>query len=153
MATIKKTAIRKNLEAPRWGTGTYAIGITPGNTMSIVEQVREGFAYRTILKFEKLSGLSREKIAQFVGIPLRTLTRRQASGRLQADESDRVLRASRIFGLTVELFEGDVDAARQWLLAPQRGLSGETPIGLASTEIGAREVENLIGRLEHGVFT
>ena len=92
------------------------------------------------------------KVARFVAIPQRTLTRRQNDGRLGPDESDRVLRASRIFDLAVDLFEGDVAGARQWLQARQPGLGGEVPIEFASTEVGAREVENLIGRLEHGVI-
>ena len=54
--------------------------------------------------------------------------------------------------MAVALFEGDIAAARKWLQMPQRGLGGETPLDFASTEVGAREVENLIGRLEHGVF-
>ena len=44
-------------------------------------------------------------------------------------------------------------AARDWLAKPARALDGETPIEHADTEAGAREVENLIGRLEHGVYT
>jgi putative toxin-antitoxin system antitoxin component (TIGR02293 family) len=93
-----------------------------------------------------------EKIARFVAIPQRTLSRRQSEGKLQPDESDRVWRASAIFDMAVDLFEGDVAAARQWLQAPQSALGGEMPLDFASTEVGAREVENLIGRLEHGVF-
>jgi putative toxin-antitoxin system antitoxin component (TIGR02293 family) len=49
------------------------------------------------------------------------------------------------------LFEGDANAARQWLTAPQPALGGSTPGDYAATELGAREVENLIGRLEHGI--
>ena len=63
-----------------------------------------------------------------------------------------MLRASTIFDMAVEMFEGDMRAARKWLETPQPGLGGETPLDFASTEVGAREVENLIGRLEHGVF-
>ena len=50
------------------------------------------------------------------------------------------------------LFEGDADAARRWLRAPQTALGGEPPLGLASTEVGSRQVEDLITQLEHGVF-
>jgi len=81
---------------------------------------------------------------------MRTLSRRQREGRLARDESDRVLRAAKIFDLTVELFEGDSDGAREWLLLPQYGLGGQRPVNFARTEVGAREVENLIGRLEWG---
>ncbi len=35
---------------------------------------------------------------------------------------------------------------------PVRGLNNARPIDYARTDYGAREVRNLIGRLEHGVF-
>ncbi|HSK74788.1 MAG TPA: antitoxin Xre/MbcA/ParS toxin-binding domain-containing protein, partial [Pyrinomonadaceae bacterium] len=67
--------------------------------------------------------------------------------------SDRLLRISRIFALSIELFEGNIEDARRWLLSSQKALGNKTPFAMSKTEIGAREVENLIGRLEHGVFT
>jgi putative toxin-antitoxin system antitoxin component (TIGR02293 family) len=64
-----------------------------------------------------------------------------------------VLRFARLFRLATELYDGDEEAARAWLSKPARALDGETPLEHAETEAGAREVENLIGRLEHGVYT
>ena len=63
------------------------------------------------------------------------------------------MRASRVFERAVDLFEGDAPAATRWLRTPQAGLGGRKPLELASTDVGAREVEDLIGRLEHGVFS
>jgi putative toxin-antitoxin system antitoxin component (TIGR02293 family) len=51
------------------------------------------------------------------------------------------------------LFEGDRDAAVEWLTTPQTALGDRVPLDLARTEIGAREVERLVGRLDHGVFS
>ena len=86
-----------------------------------------------------------------VQLPARTLARRKAAGRLEREESDRLLRASRVFGRALELFEGDADAAREWLLDRQPLLGGLVPLELATTDVGAAEVERLIGRLEHGI--
>jgi putative toxin-antitoxin system antitoxin component (TIGR02293 family) len=47
----------------------------------------------------------------------------------------------------------DVAGAISWLAAPKKALGHETPLAYSRTELGAREVENLIGRLEHGVFS
>jgi len=58
-----------------------------------------------------------------------------------------------IFEKAVDLFEGDAKAAIAWLQRRQRALGNKPPFELARTELGAREVEDLIGRLEHGVFT
>ena len=58
-----------------------------------------------------------------------------------------------MFARTIELFEGDVESARSWLMRPVLALGGAVPFEMLKTEVGAREVENLITRLEHGVFS
>lgn len=92
-------------------------------------------------------------IADLIGLPQRTLMRRKAAGKLHPDESERMLRLSGVFEQAVELFEGDCDAGRRWLTTPSEELDNLTPLEMVRTGIGAREVEYLIGRLEHGVFT
>jgi len=129
-----------------------SLGINTNGSVQLIRMVQQGFEFGRLQEFQEFSGLSLETIAHVACIPKRTLTRRQAEGRLHSDESDRLLRVSRIFELAVDLFEGDVNAARQWLQTPQRGLAKEMPLEFASTDVGAREVENLIARLEHGVF-
>jgi putative toxin-antitoxin system antitoxin component (TIGR02293 family) len=64
-----------------------------------------------------------------------------------------LLRTVRVFGKALMLFDGDVDAARTWLSTPAPALGDRTPEDVAATDLGAREVESLIGRLEHGVFS
>jgi len=58
-----------------------------------------------------------------------------------------------VFEQAVDLFEGNQANALKWLTAPKKELENETPLDYSRTELGAREVEDLIGRLEHGVFS
>ena len=53
----------------------------------------------------------------------------------------------------MDLFEDDLAASVRWLTSPKKALDNEQPIQYARTELGAREVENLLGRLEYGVFS
>ena len=48
---------------------------------------------------------------------------------------------------------GTTQHARTWLAAPQHGLGGAIPLDYARTEVGAREVEDLLGRIEYGVYS
>ncbi len=130
-----------------------SLGIGTADTINLVRLVQAGFPFKRLARFQKISRLPWETLAHFIAIPQRTLTRRQAEGRLHPDESDRLLRASTVFEMAVRLFEGNTEAALQWLQSPQRALGGAVPMAFASTEVGAREVENLIMRLEHGVFS
>lgn len=137
------------------GPHSYVVllGLETFDAPELLRSVKKGFRYQTIERFQRNTSLSIERVTELVGIPRRTLTRRKREGRFLPDESDRLLRASRLFGNALELFEGDRDAATEWLTAAQPALGGATPIDLAKTDWGAREVERLIGRLEHGVFS
>ena len=128
------------------------IGVKAKDPLELVERINAGLSYRSFEKLRKEMGLSAQELGELVQIAPRTLTRRKVSGRFRADESDRLLRASRIYGEALNLFEGDGGSARRWLNSPRDALNGKTPLELAVTEVGAREVESLIGRLERGVF-
>jgi putative toxin-antitoxin system antitoxin component (TIGR02293 family) len=140
----------------RRGTGSErsaSLGLKSSATFELVDQVSKGLPIRSWDTFIGYSGLSTDEISDVVMIPLRTLSRRREQGRLDPAESDRLMRFSMIVEKAVSLFEGDTAGARQWLRTPQPALGGRTPIGFAQTTVGAREVEDLIGRLERGVYT
>ena len=127
------------------------IGLPTRDPLDISKRVTKGLAFSTFERFQRTSGLPLKELAELVEIPLSTLHRRKKERRLEPQESDRLLRASRVFGHALELFEGDAAAARHWLSTPQRGLGGQRPLTLARTDIGAREVESLVDRIEQGV--
>lgn len=127
--------------------------VKAGDVLSTLETLRRGLPYARLAEFEKRSGLPLDAISHVMRTPRRTLARRKSAGRLHPDESERLLRLSILFEKAVALFEGDVTAARNWLSTPKKAFAGGTPLDMAESEIGAREVEDLIGRLEHGVFS
>ena len=128
------------------------LGLRSEDPVQVVKRVEQGLPYSAVESFLRRTKLSAQELAQLVAIPARTLQRRRVQGRLGADESDRLLRLSRVFSKAAELFEGDVDAAVRWLRTPAKALRGEKPITFARTDAGAREVEAVIDRLEHGVL-
>lgn len=127
------------------------LGLRTYQPLALNRQVQKGLGFSTFARFQRNTGLPASAISQLIQIPTRTLTRRKAEGKLSPEESDRLVRAARVFGRAMELFEGDGDAARVWLTAPQAALGGLAPLKLAGTDVGAGEVESLIGRLDHGI--
>jgi len=146
---------RKFLVAGSAGPNSHVVllGLETFESPQLLRSVERGLPYRSFEHLVSNTTISSDDALVLVSIPQRTLTRRKHEGRFHQDESDRLVRASRIFGRALSLFEGDRDAARRWLSEPQRGLGGEVPLTLVRTEVGALEVERLVGRLEHGVFT
>jgi putative toxin-antitoxin system antitoxin component (TIGR02293 family) len=141
-------AYRANKAAP---TSAELLGLRASDPLSLAEKVEEGFPIRTFLRLQRTLNIGSSDLARIVNITLRTLARRKATGRLEPDESDRLLRVARVFKAALDLFESDRKAALAWLSRPNRALNGKTPLQLATTDVGAREVERLVTRLEHGV--
>lgn len=130
---------------------TSLTGLRTSSPLKLAEQVLQGLPYSALELFATRSRLSLAGVGTLIDVPDRTLMRRKIEGRLSANESDRFFRVARIFGLAVGLFEGDIDAAKSWFERPQRGLGNVSPSTAVRTDIGAREIERLIGRIEHGV--
>lgn len=127
------------------------LGLRTFDTAGLRELISEGLSFRSWERFVRATEIPKDLAASVVGIKPRTLARRKDEGRLHPDESDRLIRLTRVFAGALVLFEGDAEAARDWLLSAQPALGGATPFEYASTEVGSREVEALIGRLEHGI--
>ncbi len=118
-----------------------------------VQAIRAGVPVALMQQIQKEAGLTQEKLAQVLGIPKRTLINRMKKGQLDEDESDRVLRLKRILEKATETFEGDKEAAHAWLDSPNRALGGDAPFTLVSTGSGGRAVEEVLGRMDHGLYS
>lgn len=117
----------------------------------IVALLRRGLPIAEMETLQLAMGLPQEAMAPLLGISRATLHRRLLAGKLSPAESDRLLRHARLLGLANAVLESPSDA-RQWLQARQFGLGGATPLDFADSEAGAREVEQLLLRIEHGVI-
>ncbi len=96
-------------------------------------------------------GFSDDELFDLV-IPRRTLARRRVEGDLlTVEETDKALRLMRIATQAEKVFGEDAKAYR-WLRKPKRELSGETPVAFLASESGARLVEEMLCRIEHGIF-
>ncbi len=122
------------------------------NPAEVIALVRAGLPVAELDALQNILDMPIEKLAPKLGISKATLHRRKAAGRLETDESDRVVRFARLMGAAIEVFENQ-DAARAWMSSPQVGLGGETPLDYATTELGAREVQNLLGRIDYSVYS
>jgi putative toxin-antitoxin system antitoxin component (TIGR02293 family) len=122
-------------------------------TANLIKAVEAGLPVRELTDLQASLDVPAERLAPMLGISKATFHRRKGTGsRLKPSVSDRVVRFARLFGKAVQIF-GGVEDAKQWLNSPQFGLGGAMPLDYAKTEVGAREVENLLGRIEYGVYS
>jgi len=118
----------------------------------LIRKIQKGLRFSELETLQNSIDLPFERLAAKLAISRSTLQRRKAAGRLSPDESDKVMRLSRLLEHATNVF-GDIERARAWLKFPQRGLGGAIPLDYAETEVGAREVDNLLGRIEYSVYT
>jgi putative toxin-antitoxin system antitoxin component (TIGR02293 family) len=118
----------------------------------LIEVLRVGLPVQELRDLQASLDVPMERLFPMLGISKATLHRRLAEGRLDQAESDRVVRFAKLMGKAFAVMESEVDA-RKWLNSPQFGLGGAVPLEYAETEVGAREVENLLGRIEYGVYS
>ena len=118
----------------------------------LIESLKAGLPMEELASLRASLDLPMDRLAPLLGISKATLHRRKAAGRLDPAESDRVLRFARLMGRAVEVLETE-ENARSWLTSPQYGLGGAVPLDYAGTEVGAREVEDLLGRIAYGVYS
>ena len=118
----------------------------------LIRQIQKGLRFTELETLQHSLDMPFEQLAAKLSISRSTLQRRKHAGRLSPDESDKVIRYSRLLHQAADFF-GDIEKARAWLKHPQYGLGGAVPLDYASTETGAREVENLLGRMKYGVYS
>jgi putative toxin-antitoxin system antitoxin component (TIGR02293 family) len=129
-----------------------ADGLRTLTTPRLIAALGRGLAVQELDDLRNSLDLPMEKLIPLLGMSKATLHRRKIQGRLEPDESDHVLRFARLMGYAAEVLESP-ENARRWLSSPQVGLGGAIPLEYAKTEVGARAVEDLLGRIEYGVYS
>jgi putative toxin-antitoxin system antitoxin component (TIGR02293 family) len=123
-----------------------------GNIDELRDAVKAGLPYASLEALMGKLGLNREEVAATLHLPQRTVARRKKERRLQADESDRVLRLARISAQATSTL-GSEEKAAQWLRRPNRALGNRPPLDFLDNDIGTRQVEEILGRIAHGTLS
>jgi putative toxin-antitoxin system antitoxin component (TIGR02293 family) len=108
--------------------------------------------FRSLEKVMERFGLNREEISSALDLPPRTLARRKQERRLHPSESDRLFRLVRIAAQASAVL-GSEEKAGRWLHTANRALGGKPPLELLDTDLGSRQVEEVLGRIEYGVYS
>lgn len=132
--------------------GPAILGRRLSRQSDMVEMVRFGLPHSSLASVMEVLHLSADSLASALALPKRTLARRKKQDRLTAEESDRLMRLARAAAQAMAVL-GDSEKAVRWLKKPNRALGNVTPLSQMDTEAGVRMVEQVLGRIEHGVFS
>lgn len=116
--------------------------------LDFLELIRSGFPWRAFELVTKRVAI--DEATTWLRLSARTLARRKASRRLDAEQSERLLRLASVWTRANDVFGSEL-GARAWLRAKNRALKGEIPLSLLDTDIGAQAVEDELVRIEYGI--
>ena len=133
--------------------GKKVLGRSIKSFAELADLIRKGLPSGSLIVLGEKLELKNAALSETLGIPQRTLTRRMSRhSRLTVAESDRTVRLARVYATAVEMI-GNAGKAAGWLRTPNRALGGQVPIDQLDTDLGAREVENILGRIAYGVYS
>lgn len=150
---VGTSGMRTPKPAAKPSNGIFADLSLPSRGKPLIDAVKAGLASTHFKQIAVLMGVSPLRLGQCLGIPNSTFYRRLKRGRFSSGESDKVVRAALVFEKAVGLFEYDQSLARCWIQTSQKGLNGQSPAQCLRTGVECQTVEELIGRLEMGVFS
>jgi putative toxin-antitoxin system antitoxin component (TIGR02293 family) len=131
---------------------TGSITFDLGSELQLAGEIRKGLPTRVVDEVIQSGLLTAADIYELV-LPRRTLAhRKDKEQRLSPEESDRLARVVRILARSEQAL-GSTEHAASWLRKPNRALAGKCPLELLGSDAGARAVEKVLGRVEHGVFS
>jgi putative toxin-antitoxin system antitoxin component (TIGR02293 family) len=113
--------------------------------------VRKGLPFSALEALQKEVRLTGKELSAVLGIPERTIARRKEEQHLTAAESDRLYRVARTVAHASSVLGGS-EKGTTWLKRRNRALGDEAPLSLLDTDVGARQVEEVLLRIAYGIY-
>ena len=130
--------------------GAKVVGRGVRSLQDLAERVREGLPFAALSAVMEQYGISRDVLCDLLHLSPRNFLRRKHQKRLSPDESDRVYRLARVIAHANRVFE-DPDESADWIQTPNASLGKQQPLTLLDTDIGVQQVDQVLGRIEHGI--
>jgi putative toxin-antitoxin system antitoxin component (TIGR02293 family) len=118
----------------------------------LIEAITQGLPASLARELAQKMEVTLEDMSGLLRLNPRTFQRRMEEGTLSLSESERLWELSRLFSRAVDVLES-LPGANQWFKNPIQALGWATPLAYARTSVGLRELENILGRIEHGVYS
>jgi putative toxin-antitoxin system antitoxin component (TIGR02293 family) len=150
MASVRQEAETKRVVSLLGGQKAFSRHIRTSGDMQ--DALRQGLPYAAFEAVLSALQLNTSTLVELMGASSRTMSRRKRERVLSPTESDRLYRVARVTLEAADTF-GSLEKARLWLHRPNQALAGYAPISQLDTEIGERQIELLLGRINYGIYS
>ncbi|MDA8090280.1 MAG: DUF2384 domain-containing protein [Nitrospiraceae bacterium] len=112
--------------------------------------IRKGFPFYMARRVQSLLDIPDKDFARILGIGISAFRRLKINkGKLSHISNDQLYRLAALFAFAVDVL-GSEEYAKRWFTSRLIPLGGRTPLELAETDLGGREVENLLNSIRYG---
>jgi len=126
--------------------------LSPPSDFDLVKVARGGIAKQKLLSLARKLSLTIQEIADILHISERTLQRYSPDTFIKTEHADRAIELARLYERGIDVL-GSAEAFNKWLRQPNYALRNQAPLSLLDTSIGFTMVLDVLGRIEHGVFS
>ncbi len=133
--------------------GTRSTGNPIRNVYDFVLLARDGLAKSSVESVISFTGMSKRRFAEdILFMSVRTLERKQADDKFDQKTSSSVIEVAKVLAHAYVVFN-DKEKVESWLSNPNKALHGNSPLSLFSTPTGIAMVEDVLTRIEEGVYS
>jgi putative toxin-antitoxin system antitoxin component (TIGR02293 family) len=118
---------------------------------TVIDKSRQGMLRSEADKVAQLVGLTDIELARILNMSVRNLHRLKADDKLARDASERLLLLTNLLQHGLDVFDEDAQTLAEWLRSPIRELNTQSPLSLLDTTTGFGLVDDVLGRIEHGI--
>lgn len=118
---------------------------------TVIDKARQGVLRAEADQVAVLAGLTDIEMARILNMSVRNLHRLKTDDRLARDASERLLLLANLLRHGLDVFDDDRETLADWLRAPIRELNSQSPLYLLDTTTGFGLVDDVLGRIEHGI--
>jgi putative toxin-antitoxin system antitoxin component (TIGR02293 family) len=117
-----------------------------------MELAMEGVSKKDLEHLKEKTEMDYDRLAKALSVTRATLINKKKNEKFNQGLSERIVGLADIYSYGYKVFE-DEDRFNQWIMRPNKALSGVAPFDLLNNQFGREEVKNLIGRIEYGVYS
>ncbi|CAN5292034.1 hypothetical protein BH09BAC4_BH09BAC4_06580 [soil metagenome] len=118
---------------------------------TVIYKSRQGMLRAEADQVAQLAGLTDIELARILNMSVRNLHRLKADDKLARDASERLLLLTNLLQHGLDVFDEDAQTLAEWLRSPIRELNTQSPLSLLDTTTGFGLVDDVLGRIEHGI--
>lgn len=124
----------------------------PVSTLDFLAVSNSGITMQSAINLASILDIPMKDMADLLNVSYKTISRKKNTDLLDELSSSLIIEIAGTIATGLALFE-DAEKLRRWLKKENKALMGKKPIELLNTPTGIKLVNNILHRIEEGIYT